>query len=86
MLADTLPLVLELLELLVLGALTTGLSVAGVYVERFAIGALRGGNVEVGAWATLAGLVMLGFAYLLATDKLVERIATLRRELERTEG
>lgn len=67
-----------LVELLVFSAGTAALSVASLLFERFAFGALQSGDTTIAVWAAVLGAVALGFAYLLATDKVVPRVAAVR--------
>jgi hypothetical protein len=59
----------ELLELLVFGLGSVLLSVAGVYIERFALVTAEGGQLELGLWVALMGVMAFYFAYLTVTDK-----------------
>lgn len=77
-LLDLLP---ELLELLVFGLGAAGLSVAGAYIERFAVLTYQHGDPTVGLWAVVPGVVCLAFAYLLVTDKFVPKLLSVRRAL-----
>jgi hypothetical protein len=75
---ETLELLPELLELLLSGLTAVVLSVAGVYLEHFAFVTVQGGETTVGLWAVIPGTVCLGFAYVLATDRVVPTLAELR--------
>ncbi|MFB6170398.1 MAG: hypothetical protein ABEJ06_04540 [Haloarculaceae archaeon] len=79
--AAVLELLPELLELVLLGASALGLSVAGAYIEQFAFQTVQSGEVTLGAWATVVGLVVLFFAYLVTTDKLPQKVDTVRTAL-----
>lgn len=74
-LLDLLP---ELLELLVFGLGAVGLSLAGAAIERFAMLTVQHGDPMVGLWAVVPGAVCLGFAYLLATDKFLPKLRSVR--------
>jgi len=74
-LLDLLP---ELLELLVFGLGTLGLSLAGAAIERFAVLTYQHGDPMVGLWAVVPGVVCLAFAYLLATDKFLPKLRAVR--------
>ncbi|ELZ33467.1 hypothetical protein C474_05285 [Halogeometricum pallidum JCM 14848] len=67
----------ELVEVLLFGTGTVLLSGVGLYVERFALSMVEGGQLGLGAWAAVMGAVAFGFAYLLATDKFRPRVAKL---------
>lgn len=67
----------ELLEVLLFGTGTVLLSGIGLYVERFALSMVEGGQLELGVWAAVMGVVAFGFAYLLATDQFRPRVAKL---------
>lgn len=69
----------ELLELLLFSLGSLGLSVAGVYIERFALSALQTGDPVTAAWAGFVGGVALVVAYFLATDKVAGKVADIRR-------
>ncbi|MFB6123306.1 MAG: hypothetical protein ABEJ78_07585 [Haloferacaceae archaeon] len=71
----------SLLELVVYAASTVGLSVAGVYIERFALVTVEGGQPKLGAWVALMGAMAFYFAYLTATDKLRPKLAAVRGNL-----
>ncbi|MFC4358111.1 hypothetical protein ACFO0N_09140 [Halobium salinum] len=70
-LLETLP---EVLEVLFLGVGSLGLSVAGAYLERFALLTVQGGQTALGAWVGFVGVTAFVFAYLLVTDKLRPRL------------
>jgi hypothetical protein len=59
----------EALELLVFGLGTVALSVVGAVLERFAFETVAGGQLALGAWEALMGVMAIYFAYLLLTDK-----------------
>lgn len=71
----------ELLELLAFGLGSLGLSVAGLYIERFALETAASGQVKLGAWATLVGGLAFYFAYLMTTDKVRPKLRGVRRQL-----
>lgn len=75
---QTLELIPELLELLLSGLTAVALSVAGVYLEHFAFVTAQGGETMLGLWAIIPGIVCLGFAYAIATDKIVPTVAEIR--------
>jgi len=67
-------LVPELLELTVYGLVSVVLSIAGAYIERAGVAAATGGQPTLGAWLAFMGLLVIGAAYLLATDRLVPKL------------
>lgn len=71
----------ELLELLLFSLGSLGLSVAGVYIERFALSTLQTGDPVTAAWAGVIGGVALVVAYFLATDKVAGKAADVRQAL-----
>ncbi|WP_248895167.1 hypothetical protein [Haloplanus halobius] len=79
MTSELLALLPELFELLAFGVGSLGLSVAGLYIERFAIAVFESGNAKLGAWIALLGAMAFYFAYLMATDKFRPKLASLRR-------
>jgi uncharacterized membrane protein len=70
-----------LLELLAFGLGSVGLSVAGLYIERFALATVESGNAKLGAWLAFMGLMAFYFAYLMSTDKFQPKLAAVRRRL-----
>lgn len=81
MFSELLTLLPELLELLLFGTGAVVLSVAGFYIERFALATMQGGQPKLAAWFGFVGLVTFGFAYLLATDKFHPKLRRVRRRL-----
>lgn len=79
--SQTLELLPELLELLLSGLVAVALSVAGVYLEHFAFVTVQGGETMLGLWAIVPGIACLTFAYAIATDKAVPKLAELRAGL-----
>ena len=71
----------ELLELLLFGVGSVGLSVAGLYIEQFALATIESGNVKLGAWMAFMGAMAFYFAYLMSTDKFRPKLAAVRRQL-----
>jgi uncharacterized membrane protein len=71
----------ELLELLVFGLGSVGLSIAGLYLERFALATAESGHAKLGAWIAFMGLMAFYFAYLMSTDKFRPKLAAVRRRL-----
>ena len=71
----------ELLELLLFGVGSVGLSVAGLYIEQFAFATIESGNVKLGAWMAFMGAMAFYFAYLMSTDKFRPKLAAVRRQL-----
>jgi hypothetical protein len=59
----------ELVELLVFGLGSVLFSAAGVYIERFAVLTVEGGQLGLGLWVGFMGLMAFYFAYLTATEK-----------------
>ncbi len=76
--SDVLELLPELVELVVLGLTTTGLSLAGTYIERFALTTLQSGDTALGLWAAFFGGVVLLFAFRIGTDKFITKLADFR--------
>lgn len=81
MLSELLPVLPELAEVTLFGAVTLALSVGGLYAERFALLSLQSGETTLGAWATLAGFVLCGFAFLVGRDKFHPSVGKLRAAL-----
>jgi len=75
---QTLEFLPELLELLLSGLAAMALSAAGVYLEHFAFVTAQGGDTTLGLWAIIPGIVCLGFAYAITTDKIVPALAEMR--------
>ncbi len=71
----------ELVELLLFSLGSLGLSVAGVYIERFALSTLQTGDPVTAAWAGVIGGVALVVAYFLATDKVAGKLTDIRRAI-----
>ncbi|KTG30562.1 hypothetical protein [Haloferax profundi] len=76
--AELLP---DLFELLVFGLGSAGLSVAGAYIERFALLTIEHGDLGFGAWAVVMGAAVLYFAYLLGTDKFHPKLRDVQSAL-----
>ena len=74
-LLDLLP---EVLELVLFGLGAAVLSVAGAYIERFAMLTYQHGDPAVGLWAVVPGAVCFLFAYLLTTDKFLPKLRAVR--------
>jgi hypothetical protein len=72
---DVLP---ELLDLVLYGGLSVAFSVAGVYIERFAMATLQGGDTMLGLWAVVVGLLAFVFAYVFTTQHVLDAVATLQ--------
>jgi len=70
----------ELLELVVFGLGSAGLSVAGLYIEQFALISVQTGRTVIGVWAAVIGCVVFAFAYLMATDKAAHSFEKVKRE------
>jgi hypothetical protein len=77
-LSELTPVLPELLEAGLFGAITTVLSVAGIYTEMFALSSIQSGETTIGAWAVVAGLVLCGFGYLIATNQFRPKLKQLR--------
>ena len=71
----------ELLELLAFGVGTVGLSMFGLYIERFALATVESGHVKLGAWLAFMGAMAFYFAYLMSTDKFRPKLAVVRQRL-----
>lgn len=67
----------ELIEILILGLGSVGLTVAGVLIERFALFTALDGETLLGGWFALMGCMAFFFAYLLFTDKLQPKLVSL---------
>jgi len=70
----------ELLELIVFGLGSAGLSIAGLYIEQFALTSAQTGRTVIAVWAAVIGCVVLAFAYLMATDKAANSLAKVKYE------
>jgi hypothetical protein len=70
----------ELLELVVFGLGSAGLSVAGLYIEQFALTSAQTGRTVIAVWAAVIGCVVLAFAYLMATDKAANSFKKVKME------
>lgn len=79
--SQTLELLPELLELVLSALAAVALSAAGAYLEHFAFVTVQGGDTTVGLWAIIPGIVCLGFAYAIATDKVVPKVSEVRSGL-----
>lgn len=71
----------ELVELLVFSLGSLVLSAVGAYLERSAFVTAEAGQVALGGWEALMGLLAIYFAYLLLTDKLWPRFAAFRQRI-----
>jgi len=71
----------QLLELLAFGLGSVGLSVFGLYVERFALATVESGQVKLGAWMAFVGAMAFYFAYLMSTDKFQPKLTAVRQRL-----
>lgn len=70
----------ELLELVAFGLTSAGLSVAGLYIEQFALSSAQTGKIGLAVWATVIGCVVLAFAYLVAVDKAAHSFEKVKHE------
>jgi hypothetical protein len=77
---SVLELLSELLELFVFSIGSAGLSVAGLYIERFALTSAQTGRTVIAVWAAVIGCVVLAFAYLMATDKAANSFVKVKHE------
>lgn len=68
----------ELLELAFFGVGSLVLSLGGVYLERFALLTVQGGQLALGGWVAFMGIMAFYFAYLMLTDKFQPKLATLK--------
>jgi hypothetical protein len=66
-----------LLELSAFGLGALGLSLAGAYVERFALATVQHGQPLLGLWAAVMGAVALFFAYSLTVDRVLPALLEL---------
>ncbi|WP_251341763.1 hypothetical protein [Haloplanus halophilus] len=71
----------QLVELLAFALGSVGLSVAGLYIERFALTTVESGQVKLGAWLAFMGAMAFYFAYLMGTDKFRPKLAAVQRRL-----
>ncbi|WP_380679655.1 hypothetical protein [Salinigranum sp. GCM10025319] len=71
----------ELVELLLFSLGSLVLSAVGAYLEHFAFTTVESGQVALGGWEALMGLLAIYFSYLLLTDKCWPRFSELRRRL-----
>lgn len=71
----------ELLELAVFVFASAGLSLAGLYIERFALASAQSGQTVLAVWAIVVGGVVLFFAYFLASHKAASSYAKIKGEL-----
>jgi len=71
----------ELLELVVFSLGSAGLSVAGLFIEHFALTSAQTGRTVIAVWAAGFGCVVLAFAYFMATDKAAHSFAKFKHEL-----
>ena len=73
-LLELLPVLFEL-SVFSLGAV--GLSLAGAYVERFAVATAQHGQPLLALWAAVMGAVALYFAYSLTIDRVAPTLSEL---------
>lgn len=71
----------ELVELLLFSVGSLVLSVVGAYLEHFAFVTIGSGQVALGGWEALMGLLAIYFSYLLLTDKCWPRFTAFRQRL-----
>ncbi len=69
----------ELVEVVIFGVGTVVLSLASAYMELFAIATVQGGDMKLGLWAGVVGVVLLTFAYLVGTDKFAAKVRKFRQ-------
>jgi hypothetical protein len=74
----TVELLLEVVALLLFGSVSFALSIAGLYVERFAFATYQSGRVALGTWPAVLGLVLATFSYLLGRNQLAPTVASVR--------
>jgi hypothetical protein len=67
-----------LLELAFFSLGSVLLSLGGAYLERFALLTAEGGQVALGGWVALMGIMAFYFAYLMLTDKVRPTLASLK--------
>ncbi|GGJ09935.1 hypothetical protein GCM10008995_19840 [Halobellus salinus] len=75
--APLLELLPELVEIVLFGVGSVGLTVIGVFIERFALLTALDGETLLGGWFAVMGCMALLFGYLLFTDKLRPKLVTL---------
>lgn len=71
----------ELAELFLFGMGSIGLTAVGVHVEQVAMATVQSGQLKLGAWFAVIGVMAFYFAYLLSTDKFSPKLAQIRHHL-----
>jgi hypothetical protein len=71
----------EMLEVVLFGIGGAVLSLAGTYIEQFAVQTATHGQTALGAWVGFIGLLTLFFAYLLITETFWPKFIALRQQL-----
>jgi len=74
-----------LFELSAFGIGALGLSLAGAYVERFALATFQHGQPLLAVWAAVMGAIALYFAYSITTDRVVPALFALAGRTSATE-
>ena len=69
----------ELVELLLFSLGSLLLSAVGAYIEHFAFVTFESGQVALGGWEALMGLLAIYFSYLLLTEEFWPRFTAFRR-------
>ncbi|WP_435074538.1 hypothetical protein [Halorubrum sp. HHNYT27] len=71
----------EAIELVAVSLGSVGLSVAGLFIERFALASAQSSQTVLAGWAAGIGCVVLLSAYFLATDRVADGLRELRRDV-----
>jgi len=71
----------EIIEVVLFGFGGAILSLAGTYIEQFAVHTATHGQAVLGAWASFMGLLSFFFAYLLIVDIFWPKFTELRQHL-----
>lgn len=74
----------ELIELLIFGLISFGLSVVSLIVEQFALSSAQAGELGLGVWAGVMGAVALYFSFRIAVDRVRPAWRKLRRNGHQT--
>jgi hypothetical protein len=71
----------EVLQALLFGSVSVGLSVGSAYTERFALTMFQTGQTGLAAWGGILGAVFFAFAYLLVRDNLAPTVRAIRHHI-----
>ncbi|WP_323676675.1 hypothetical protein [Halorubellus sp. PRR65] len=83
MLSTVMEILPEILQVLFFSSVSVGLSVGGVYIERFAMTTFQAGDTALAAWAAVLGAVVLAFAYHLLQANLAPTVRGIKNRLAR---